>query len=127
LNDKLNKKKKFSKSVPTFKELGNILLTMAMVCFALVLFVAPTLTDAVGMYGRIFSLSVFSVPEFMKIKILGLIGIIILIDWLNKDKEHGLEISRFKPVTRRAFYVFLIFMILYFGVFGNTSFIYEQF
>lgn len=127
LNNKLNKKKKFSKSVPTFQELGNIILTMAMVCFALVLFVAPTLKDALGMYGRIFSLSVFSVPEFIKIKILGLIGIVILIDWLNKDQEHGLEISRFRPVTRRLFYVFLIFMILYFGVFGNSSFIYEQF
>jgi len=127
VTNKLNKKKKFTKSVPTFQELGNILLTMIMVCFAFILFAAPTLTDAIGMYGRIFSLSLFSIPKFIQVKILGLIGIIILIDWLNKDKEHGLEISRFKPVTRRLFYIFLIFMIMYYGVFGNGSFIYEQF
>lgn len=127
LTNKLNKKKKFSKSIPTFQELGNILLTMVMVCFAFVLFVAPNLTEAFGMYGRIFSLSLFSIPQFIKVKILALIGILILIDWFNKDQEHGLEISRYNPLIRRGIYVFLIFMIMYFGVFGNGSFIYEQF
>ncbi|WP_265132300.1 MBOAT family O-acyltransferase [Chryseobacterium oranimense] len=127
VNNQINKKKKLSKTIPTFKELGNIIYTMALVCFALVLFVAPSLKDAFGMYGKIFSLSFFSVPQFIKIKILGLIGIVILIDWINKDQEHGLEISRFKPVVRRAFYIFLILMIMYFGVFGDSSFIYQQF
>lgn len=127
LKDKLNKKKKISKPIPTFQELGNILLTMIMVCFAFVLFVAPTLTDAFGMYARIFSLSLFSVPLFIKMKILGLIGILIVIDWLNKDQEHGLEISRYHPFIRRTVYICLIFMIMYFGVFGNGNFIYEQF
>ena len=100
---------------------------MLMVCFALVLFVAPDITNAFGMYERIFSLSLFSIPQFIKVKVLGLIGILIIIDWMNKDKEHGLEISRFNPLVRRALYVFLIFMIMYFGVFGNGNFIYEQF
>ncbi|QIY91424.1 MBOAT family O-acyltransferase [Chryseobacterium gallinarum] len=127
VNNQINKKKKLSKTIPTVKELGNILYTMMLVCFALVLFVAPSLKDAFGMYGKIFSLSLFSIPQFIKVKILGLIGIIILIDWINKEQEHGLEISRFQPVTRRLFYTFLIFMIMYYGVFGNGSFIYEQF
>ncbi|MCX8522336.1 MBOAT family protein [Chryseobacterium formosus] len=127
LTNKLNKKKKFLKSVPTFQELGNILLTMMMVCFAFILFAAPNLTDAAGMYGRIFSLSLFSIPQFIKVKILGFIFILILIDWINKDKEHGLEISRFNPFLRNLLYVFLIFMIMYFGMFGNSNFIYEQF
>lgn len=127
VNNQINKKKKLSKTIPTFKELGNIVCTMAMVCFALVLFVAPSLKDAFGMYGRIFSLSLFSVPQFIKIKILGLIAIVVLIDWINKEQEHGLEISRFKPIARRITYVFLIFLIMYYGVFGNGSFIYEQF
>ncbi|MBB4806617.1 D-alanyl-lipoteichoic acid acyltransferase DltB (MBOAT superfamily) [Chryseobacterium defluvii] len=127
LTNKLNKKKKFTKPIPTFQELGNVLLTMVIVCFAFILFTAPTLTDAVGMYGRVFSLSFFSVPQFIKLKILALIGILLLIDWLNKDQEHGLEISRYNPWIRRGVYVFLIFMIMYFGVFGNGNFIYEQF
>lgn len=127
VNNQINKKKKLSKTIPTFKELGNIVYTMALVCFALVLFVAPSLKDAFGMYGRIFSLSLFSVPQFIKIKILGLIAIVVLIDWINKEQEHGLEISRFKPMVRRIIYVFLIFLIMYYGVFGNGSFIYEQF
>jgi len=127
VRDKLNKKKKFSGSFPTLKELGNILLTMMIVCFALVLFAAPDLKAALGMYGRIFSFSLFSIPQFIKIKILGLIGILILIDWMNKDQEHGLDIKRFNPWMRRGFYVFLIFMIMYYGVFSNGSFIYEQF
>lgn len=127
VKDKLNKKKKFSGNFPTIKELGNILLTLLMVCFALVLFAAPDLEAALGMYGRIFSLSLFSVPQFIKIKVLGLIGILIIIDWLNKDQEHGLEIKRFNPLIRRAFYVFLIFMIMYYGVFANGNYIYEQF
>lgn len=127
VKDKLNKKKKFSGTVPTLKELGNILLTMLMVCFALILFAAPDLKTASGMYGRIFSFSLFSIPQFIKIKIVGLIGILILIDWINKEQEHGLDIKRFNPWGRRAFYVFLIFMIMYYGVFSNGSFIYEQF
>lgn len=127
LTNKLNKKKKISKTFPTIKEFGNIILTMLLVCFALVLFVAPDLTEAFGMYGRIFSFSLFSIPQFIKIKVLGLIGILILIDWINKDQEHGLDVVRYNPLIRRGFYVFLIFMIMYFGVFGNGSFIYEQF
>lgn len=127
LTNKLNKKKKFSKSFPTIPEMGNIFLTMVMVCFAFILFAAPTLTDAIGMYGRVFSLSFFSIPQFIKVKILGFIFILVLIDWMNKDQEHGLEISRFNPIMRRALYVFLTFMIMYFGVFGNGNFIYEQF
>ncbi|PIF43430.1 D-alanyl-lipoteichoic acid acyltransferase DltB (MBOAT superfamily) [Chryseobacterium sp. 52] len=127
VSNQINKKKKLSKTIPTFKELGNILYTMTLVCFALVLFVAPSLKDAFGMYGKIFSLSLFSIPQFIKIKIIGLIGIVILIDWINKDQEHGLDIKRFHPLVRRAFYVFLIFIIMYYGVFSNGSFIYEQF
>lgn len=127
LNNKLNKKKKLSKWFPAPREFGNILLTMLLVCFALVLFVAPNLTDALGMYQRIFSVSFFSIPQFMKIKVLGLIGLLIFIDWLNKDQEHGLEIRRFNPLIRRGLYIFLILMLMYFGVFGNGNFIYEQF
>lgn len=127
VKDKLNKKKKFSGSVPTIKEFGNIVLTMLLVCFALVLFASPDLKAALGMYGKIFSLSLFSVPQFIKIKILGLIGILVIIDWINKDQEHGLDIKRFHPLARRAVYISLIFLILYFGVFGNGNYIYEQF
>lgn len=127
VKDKLNKKKKFSGSVPTIKEFGNIILTMLLVCFALVLFASPDLKAALGMYGKIFSLSLFSVPQFIKIKILGLIGILVVIDWINKDQDHGLDIKRFHPFTRRAVYIFLIFLIMYFGVFGNGNYIYEQF
>ncbi|RMZ61039.1 MBOAT family protein [Chryseobacterium nematophagum] len=127
LNDKLNKKKKLSKPLPTFREIGNILLTLLIVCFAFVLFVSPTLTDALGMYERIFSFSFFSIPQFVKVKILGLISILIVMDWLNKDQDHGFEISRYTPIVRRGLYIFLIFMIMYFGVFGNGNFIYEQF
>lgn len=127
VKDKLNKKKKIAGTFPTIKEVGNMVLTMLMVCFALVLFAAPDLKSALGMYGRIFSFSLFTIPQFIKIKILGLIGIVILIDWINKDQEHGLDIKRFHPVLRRAFYVFLIFIIMYYGVFSNGSYIYEQF
>ncbi|WP_294250981.1 MBOAT family O-acyltransferase [uncultured Chryseobacterium sp.] len=127
VNNKMNKKQKISGTFPTAKELGNILLTMLMVCFALVLFVAPDLSAALGMYMKIFSTSLFSVPQFVKIKILGLISILVIIDWINKDKEHGLEISRFRPLIRRTIYIFLVFMIMYFGIFGAGNFIYEQF
>ena len=127
VKDKLNKKKKFSGSVPTIKEFGNIVLTMLLVCFALVLFASPDLKAALGMYGKIFSLSLFSVPQFIKIKILGLIGILVVIDWINKDQDHGLDIKRFHPLARRAVYISLIFLIMYFGVFGNGNYIYEQF
>lgn len=127
VKDKLNKKKKITGTFPTIKELGNIVLTMLMVCFALVLFAAPDLKSALGMYGRIFSFSLFTIPQFIKIKILGLTGIIVLIDWINKDQEHGLDIKRFHPLLRRCLYVFLIFIIMYYGVFSNGSYIYEQF
>ncbi|NIF05494.1 MBOAT family protein [Chryseobacterium sp. Tr-659] len=127
IKDKLNKKKKISGAIPTFGELGNILLTMLMVCFALILFAAPDLKSAFGMYGKIFSLSIFTVPQFIKIKIIGFIGILILIDWLNKDYEHGLAVARLNPLIRRSLYVFLILMIMYFGAFSNGSYIYEQF
>lgn len=127
LGNKLNKKKKIRKSVPTLKELGNILVTLSLVCFSFVLFVAPTLTDAIAMYNKVFSLSFFSLPQFINLKILGFIALLIVVDWLNKDEEHAFDIRRYSAIVRRLSYVFIIFLIMYFGVFGNGNFIYEQF
>lgn len=115
------------KFFPSFRECGQILITFLVTCFAWIFFRAESVAQAIHYIGRIFSRELLSIPHPLPIKVLALIGFMLMIEWVNREKFHGLKIERFNPWVRRVFYLVVIYLILRYANFGNNEFIYFQF
>ena len=113
--------------LPSLKEIFQILSTFLLTCFAWIFFRAGSVSQAVLYIKNIFSTTIFSVPSHFPYKIIVLIGIMIVIEWLNRTRFHGLEIRRFDPWIRRIMYVSIVIIIFRYASFGNHEFIYFQF
>ena len=75
-------------------------------------------------------MSIIKMPKITGIKIIPLIIFLFLVEWLQRDKLHGLELenTKFPRLFRWSFYYILLFMILYFRISTPKSgFIYVRF
>ncbi|GHT53751.1 O-acyltransferase [Bacteroidia bacterium] len=104
--------------------------TFALVCLGLVFFRAESVAQAVDYISGIFSASLFAVPQIFagrKTIIVFSIVLLLFVEWLNRDKQHGLQINNIKsPILRGSFYFALIFII--WALRGQQeTFIYFQF
>jgi D-alanyl-lipoteichoic acid acyltransferase DltB (MBOAT superfamily) len=115
------------KLIPSFKEIFQILLTFSLTCFAWIFFRAASVSQAISYIGKICNKTILSIPPHLPYKVLSLVGIMLLIEWINRNMFHGLEIKRFNPWLRRVLYLVIIYIILRYANFGNNEFIYFQF
>ncbi len=112
------------------KELSQMGITFFITVVAWVFFRAENVSAAFSYLSRLFTKSLFGLPDYMGINImyLGFIAALIVVEWLQREKEHGLEInpSKFSKPLRWSMYLMIILVIL---VFGNSQqeFIYFQF
>ena len=117
--------------LPNLKEFLQMFVTFAMVTIGWIFFRSESISDAVNFLAKIPTKSLLSLP-FMpsKMTTFGFIIIMLAIEWLQRDKMHGLETFglSWKPIFRYAFYYTLIMFILLFSIFNQqTTFIYFQF
>ncbi|OGU30150.1 MAG: acyltransferase [Ignavibacteria bacterium GWA2_35_9] len=120
----------YNRFLPSIKELIQITGTFLITIFAWIFFRSGSIHSAFEYFSKMFSKSLFSLPEVTAPKIFLLISIMIVIEWLQRDKQHGMEFSNLKfPVfVKWAFYYAVIFLIIYFGVSTpKTGFIYVLF
>lgn len=114
--------------LPSVKESLNMGITFGLTTFAWIFFRAEDLNHAFGYISGIFSWSIFSVPEIVPIKMLMLIAVFILIEWLGREQKYALAqvaVNWPRPLRWFLYYV-LIFAVFYFsGV--QQKFIYSQF
>jgi alginate O-acetyltransferase complex protein AlgI len=102
-------------------------ITMLIVLIAWVFFRATSVHQAVFYIKKIFSISFFRLPEVRPIFIILLIIIFLLIEWIQRNKQHALQIGDVKhQIIRWGLYISLILMILYFGG-SKQIFMYFQF
>lgn len=113
--------------LPSFKECFQIMITFLITCIAWIFFRAESVSQAYHYIFRICSRELFSIPHTLPIKVLALVGFMLCIEWINRERFHGLEIRRFSPWVRRIFYMVVIYIILRYANFGNNTFIYFQF
>ena len=114
--------------LPSFKELGQMVLTFILVVFGWIIFRADTVADAWLYIQRIFTQGLFTRPDASGITGFTLcIGIMLFVEWLQRRREHPYELSCVKPTALRyAIYLATVFAILMLG--GHTeNFIYFQF
>ena len=120
------------KFLPSFKEVFQMAYTFLLVIIGWVFFRAENLEHAVQYLQGMFDMSILSIP---RVHSLGLGGkleamfcmvIMFAVEWLQRTKQHGLDIAKINPYLRRIIYILIIFsIILYSG--RNEQFIYFQF
>jgi alginate O-acetyltransferase complex protein AlgI len=124
----LNRNRQSAGTTPGLKDALPVLFTFIQVSLAWVLFRALNLGDALTMYGKIFSVSLFTAPAFLPKKLLIIITVFMAAEWLGRRSEYPLvDIDkRLPPVARISLYYLLIaFILLYMG--NEAQFIYFQF
>jgi D-alanyl-lipoteichoic acid acyltransferase DltB (MBOAT superfamily) len=124
----------YNKSLPTISEVISILITFLLAAFAFVFFRAETVGSAFTILSKIFSNSIFTMPEIRVgdsgIIIFGsiVLSIVLLIifEWINRKEEYGLKWQSKYKVLRWLTYIFITVLILELAGQGQ-GFIYFQF
>jgi alginate O-acetyltransferase complex protein AlgI len=113
-------------TLPTFKELSQILFTFFLTLIAWIFFRSDSISNSFLYLDRLFSKSLFSVPDkSFTIGIILLLGFVI-IEWVQRRKQHGLQIEKLNLFARWGIYYVLIFSIII-SFKGKSQFIYFQF
>jgi len=137
LRGTLNKKKRIVKGqlLPSPVEFVNMVATFLLVMFTLVIFRSESIGQAFQYFGSMFSMSIFTVPSLSIFDIHGskviiiafFIFLMLIAEWLQREKEYGLQISNVKrSFLRWGIYYGLIVLILVF-IDKQETFIYLQF
>ena len=117
-----------TKWLPSLKEAGQMLLSFALAVFGWIIFRATSIAN-VGIYlQHVFDISLFSPPMIITGVKRTLLSIVILlvVEWLHRDKQHGLDLSNRNKAIQLAISYAIVLFILEFGA-NAQSFIYFQF
>jgi len=120
-----------NKILPNLKEVMQMAITFFITVMAWVFFRANTIGEAIAYIKGIFSSSLFTIPEIITSILLLKIGVIfffVIIEWFQRNKEHGLEFStnpKYK-IWRWSFFFIIIYAIIALGA-KPQEFIYFQF
>ncbi|RKQ50223.1 D-alanyl-lipoteichoic acid acyltransferase DltB (MBOAT superfamily) [Roseivirga pacifica] len=114
--------------LPSLKELLQMGFTFALLSFLLIIFRAENLGDAWVYIENMFSESIFRRIQIYESKaFIPLIGGLFLVEWLSRERLHGLEVlSRYSRLWRWAIYLGLILIIVSFRG-ESQAFMYFQF
>jgi len=134
LSGNLNKKKKGAhatagKSLAAFINMAG---TFILLMLTFMIFRADNLSTALGYYHKLFSSSIFysfTITEKANtIATMIAIAVMLSAEWLQRDKQHALQIDAVKGLPVRALIYFgLIFFILSFSPVKVVDFIYFKF
>ncbi|WP_317197226.1 MBOAT family O-acyltransferase [Aquirufa aurantiipilula] len=121
------------RNFPSLSELLSIGITFSLTVFAWIFFRANDVSHAFSFISEIFSSSLVSIPYFRGISkavvIVPIIFLFILIEWIGREGQYAIShigITWKRPI-RYIFYYVLLFMILCFGNYNESQFIYFQF
>lgn len=111
-----------------FKQLGPILLTFTVTCFAWIFFRAESLSHAFEYINQLFSGPFMPANDDLFRKFMVPVVVVwLLVDWLSRKSNFDEWIGGHRGWARHSVYYLLILMIAMFGSFGESEFIYFQF
>ena len=134
LRGTMNKSKKIAKGIllPSFIEVINVLTTFFVVMLTFIVFRAENIREAFHYYRRLLSRSLFTTPNLPRYGYeaaltLFFIFFLMLVEWIQREKEHGLQLEIKRPIYRWSIYTCIIFLIGMFMQTTETPFIYFNF
>ena len=112
--------------IPSLKELFQMVLTFTITTIAWIFFRAVSVKEALHYIGKLFDYRLYGMPQ-VDIKPFIFIFMLLIVEWFQRKKQHGLELSNCPNVgVRWTIYALLFTIILLFGA-NSDSFIYFQF
>ncbi len=113
---------------PSIGELFKIISTFLLTCLMWIFFRAENLEHSFVYVAGILDSSLITFDGTLKyLKIIPLISILLIFEWSQRLKKHGLQINEFHPILRWTIYYTIIFLLLVAGNFNYNEFIYFQF
>ena len=112
---------------PSLREVAGVIMTFLAVVFGRIISRSETLSQGVGYLCGIFDASVFSIPDFIDIKVLLLTIFMFVVEWLGRKHEFAFNVGAIRPAwVRSGIYLSVLLLIF---LFGRTSenFIYFNF
>jgi len=116
------------KILPSIKELFQVGITFFIVCIIKIFFRSESVSGAFHYIRIMFSTSLLTIPSMLPKKLIPAIILFVVIEWIQREKQHALQIDSFKlpEVVKWGVYYALVIIII---VFGGTQqeFFYFQF
>ena len=126
----LGKNRKYTANDVTWRDIPKILITFCLVVIGWIIFRAESIAQAWDFLCGICSSSILSLPWVESVKTIlpipFILAHVILFEWFNREKQHGLAIESLKPLARWSLYIYICLLIVAFGAQPET-FIYFQF
>ena len=133
----LGKNRKYTNQVaegrllPTWRETLQMLVTFCLVVFGWIIFRAPGMPSCLHYFQGICNSSLFSFPWLINKKfgftIVFSLSIMLVIEWFQRNKEHGLDIGNLHPIMRYCIIIAIFELIIFFLPATPSQFIYFQF
>jgi len=114
--------------LPSLKEFVNIFITFLLTVLAWIYFRSDNIFMANSYIMKIFSGSLFTIPDRYSVSTIVLILVFISIEWLGRRSKFAIEsiVSKYSILVRWAFYILIIITIISFSG-EKQEFIYFQF
>lgn len=110
---------------PTIREFIQIVFTFFLTSIGWIFFRSQSLSQAFGYLARVFSIELFTLPNDHRQGLVYLFCLLI-IEWIQRKKQHALEIHNFNLIIRWIIYIVLaLIVIMHFD--RPQTFIYFQF
>jgi D-alanyl-lipoteichoic acid acyltransferase DltB (MBOAT superfamily) len=121
------------KIIPSIKDFASMVITFTLTVFAWIVFRADNLSQVFQIFNKIFSISIFNIPDFPGIssikEILILLLLFVSIEWLGREEDFAISRigKNWKRGFRYSFYYFILLLIMIYGNYNDNQFIYFQF
>jgi alginate O-acetyltransferase complex protein AlgI len=114
--------------LPTPGEFLSMVVTFFLVMIAWVFFRATNVHDAFHYIVSMLTFTKYDMPHTIGMStVMPLLGILVVVEWLHRKREFGLEISYLPQAVRWATYFVLTGIVAYFASEQDLTFIYFQF
>ena len=131
----LGKNRKYTNMVaegrilPSIKDVVMMMLTFMLVVVGWIIFRSENIAEAWHYISGLFDMSLFSMPSVPKrdLLVVPLIGLLIVVEWFNRQGKHGLYGVGKLPYWSRYIVYTLIILLIFFMRTTPKAFIYFQF
>ena len=132
LRGTVGKKNKMIKgpALPTIRELLNMSVTFFLFMVSCIIFRAENVSHAMEIFRGMFDHSIIEIPSIVSLKMIVICVFILalfVMEWIHRDKQHGLQLGANSPWLARysLYFVITVSIMLFRG--GTQDFIYFQF
>ncbi|MEM9022197.1 MAG: MBOAT family O-acyltransferase, partial [Bacteroidota bacterium] len=117
--------------LPTWRECWQMFATFWLFCVALIVFRSASIPHAIDHLHHMVTNAFWAPVEILNadnLTILGIMIVLLVAEWIQRTREHTLEIAHLSTGWRWSIYAVVLIAIIYFGQYGDVrQFIYFQF